>query len=80
MNAKRLIEQLTKLAPETEIILASDAEGNEFNQLSQVYRHKDLRYNIMDDEISLNTLEDLDEFFTLKDYNKGKDCVGLYPK
>ncbi len=80
MKIKNLIQKLNKLNPNSEVIVSSDAEGNNYSLLFDISCQEGLRYSKNDDEIILSTRNDIDGYyFTEKEYNKGKDCVVLYP-
>lgn len=87
MKVKQLIETLSKLDPNAEVILSSDAEGNSKGILYEVYAPKDLRFYKDDYEINLMTKEDIDDdaysVEEIKDnrdvYKKSKPAIVLYP-
>ncbi len=83
MTKKQLLKKLEKVNDNTEIILASDAEGNSYDKLS------DIDLGVMGLRFSLDydnghpTLFDCDDVnsgdITKKEYIKMKKCIVLYP-
>lgn len=73
MKVKRLIEQLKEIPEDTEVWLSSDAEGNNFNSLSESDLYK---VWFMDDYEFEFTVED-----ELNSYPEDglKDIVVLWP-
>ena len=79
MKIKFLIEKLSKLNPNSEVIISSDSEGNHYGILLDISAPQGLKFSKIDGEIVMSTRDEIDEFFTEKVYNKCKDCVVLYP-
>lgn len=84
MKIKQLIKKLNKLDPESEVLIASDMEGNNYNKLDFISIEKGLRFSNRKDlysyGLTLITPEDVEiGNFSQEDYNKAKNCIILYP-
>ena len=84
MTIKQLIKKLSKLDQDSEIIIASDSEGNSYNRFTEISHSAGLRYVNEPNEhsfgITLIEKYEVDEGeIDLKDYNKAKPCVVFYP-
>ncbi len=79
MKIKHLISKLNKLNPEAEVIVSSDAEGNNYSQLGFIFSGSETKYRDVGYGIEIVNRDEIDESFTEKDYNKAKDCIVLYP-
>lgn len=80
MTKKQLLKKLEKVSDETEIIVASDSEGNAYNKLSQISIEEGLKFFYQDRELYLLNKEDIGDYEVSEEkYNKMKDCVVLYP-
>lgn len=78
MNVRQLIKKLQKEDPERLVILASDAEGNSYDTLHDVYT---AAWNKQDREIGLEkiTAKDLENGYTEEDIVKGIPALVLTP-
>jgi hypothetical protein len=79
MKIKELIERLQKLDGELPVVLASDEEGNAFEELFSV--ETNAVYNKKEREVRLHHLTPrlIKEGFTEEDLGEGVVCVVLYP-
>ena len=85
MKVSVLIKKLQKLDPNVEIIMASDAEGNNYLELDAIVDEK-LYYAQPLEVYPEYTIErevelgDLCDFKPKDEYTKPKKCIVLYPK
>ena len=82
MTVKELIETLSKINPEWEVVIAIDEEGNGFNPLEDIETNH--MYDKLTHEISLKELtpELLKQGYTEEDLpydQSGVDAVVLWP-
>lgn len=83
MKIKTLISKLQKLDADFEVILSSDAEGNNYSPIGLVYYKDGLKF--LDDGYGFQMYEksdvsnDKQDFPSIDDYNKGENCIVLYP-
>ena len=77
MKIKTLIKKLSKLNPEADVILASDAEGNSYSKFSDLLESK---YEMNDYEINFFDSCDIGDEITQKEFDKLKPAVILYPE
>lgn len=82
MKIKTLIKQLSKLNQNLEVILSSDAEGNSYGLLSEIYNKTGLKYSTDYDNGSATLFDrdNINDDITPQEYKKMKDCIILYPK
>lgn len=83
MKIKQLIEKLRKLNQESEVILSSDEEGNNYSVLDEIYVEKGLRFS-EDYDNGLPTLFSREDVISgdisKEEYLKMKNCIVLYPE
>jgi hypothetical protein len=82
MTVKQLINKLQKLDPKATVILASDAEGNNFELLDDIvsnasYKKRDGSFDFGFSELTPKLIE---EGFDKSDVVNGKVAIVLYPK
>lgn len=82
MTIKKLIKKLEQLPPEVLVILSSDSEGNDFNELNDICSDKNgLYFDPENREILDQTeIKDIKEYNSRVDLNKLKKCIILFPK
>ena len=78
MKIKNLIKKLSKLNPEAEVILASDAEGNAYSKYCHSFETS-YRENDSDFEF-FEKLDIKDGHITKKEFDKLKPAIILYPE
>lgn len=76
MTKKQLLNKLKNLPDNTPIILASDAEGNSFECLSEVYVEKNLKFDYDDKELVGKDETEMDSW---EQFKKDPDVVVLFP-
>ena len=88
MKVRDLLEYLQDEDPEREVILAKDAEGNEFSPLDEAMVTADANYvaestwsgRVLDDEEYEQELEDSKDDDGLSDMPPRIPCIVLYPR
>ena len=79
MKVKQLINKLSKLDQESEVILSSDSEGNNYCVLNEIHNPFGLRFFKYDGEIQMLDKEEVKRGdYTESQYKKAKPCVILY--
>ena len=75
MKVKQLIKKLSKLNQDAEVILSSDAEGNSYNYLDEIYGEEIYFYQCQG-EIELCDKDELDD---IDESLEPEICIILYP-
>jgi hypothetical protein len=74
MTKNKLIQKLNKIHGDPLVILASDAEGNSYSSVSEIYTDKDMRWD--DDNREIVDEQDVEE----EDFDKMDKCIILFPE
>lgn len=75
MKVKQLIKKLGKLNQDAEVILSTDAEGNSYNYLDEIY-NKEIYFYQNQGEVELCEKDELDD---IDESLEPKICIILYP-
>ena len=80
MTKKQLLKKLENVSGETEIIVASDEEGNSYLRLREVYKEDGLKFFDQDYQLNLVNKDDLHEYGISEErFKKLKNCIVLFP-
>lgn len=80
MKVKRLINKLSKLDQNVEVLVSADSEGNHYSRAIDICSSKGLKFTTEGGDLELIDTEDVEEgYITKAKYKRAKNCIIIYP-